>query len=95
LPETVAVPTVVPPLVHVLRAVDWGPNTVYVIIPPAAGLLVPPERVALTELAAIAVAAVPLTGPAAVEAVVFFTAVEVMLPLLQVLPDPLLLLSPL
>jgi hypothetical protein len=60
LPDTVAVPTGVPPLVQSLGGEDCGPNTVKVIVPEAP--LVAPDRVALIELVAIAVAAVPLAG---------------------------------
>jgi hypothetical protein len=60
LPDTVAVPTVVPPLVQLLGGEDCGPKTVNPIVPLA--LLVAPDRLALIELAAIAVPAVPLAG---------------------------------
>jgi hypothetical protein len=60
LSETVAVPTVVPPLVQSVGGEDCGPNTVKVIVPEAP--LVAPDRVALIELAAIAVPTVPLAG---------------------------------
>ena len=47
LPDTVAVPTVVPPLVHVVGALACGPKTVNVIVPPAP--LVAPLSVAVIE----------------------------------------------
>ena len=65
LPLTVAVPTVVPPVVQVVGAVPWGPNTVTVMVPVA---FVPDEAasVELMALAAIAVPALPVPGPVAV-----------------------------
>ena len=57
LPETVAAPTGVPPLVQSLGGEDRGPNTVKVTVPVAT--LLAPDSVALTELGAIAVPAVP------------------------------------
>src|SRR5215471_3597675 len=62
LPETVAVPTVVPPVVQLVggESGEVGPNTVKVIVPVAS--LVCPARVALIALAAIAVPAVSLPG---------------------------------
>jgi hypothetical protein len=77
LPLTVAVPTTVPPLVHTPGALDCGPNTVNVIVPPTAGLVVPPDNTELIEPAAIAAPAVPAPGPLAVAAVVFLTTVSV------------------
>lgn len=63
MPDTVAVPTVVPPLVQVLGALAWGPNTLKVIVPVAP---VPaPDSVPLIELAAIAELVVPVPGPLA------------------------------
>jgi hypothetical protein len=79
-PLTVALPTVVPPVVQVVGAVDCGPNTMKVIVPPAP--LVVPASVELTEPAAIAVAATPLEGAAAlVVGLAFETVVDDM-------PDP-------
>jgi hypothetical protein len=63
LPETVAVPTVVPPVAQLVGAEDCGPKTLIVIVPVG---LVPPARVLDTELAAMAVPAVPEAGPDAV-----------------------------
>jgi hypothetical protein len=91
LPDTVAVPTVVPPLVHEEGAVVWGPNTLNVIVPVAP--LVAPDSVELIELAVIALVDMPVAGPDANVAVVFITAVEVM-PEPQVLAELLLLESP-
>jgi hypothetical protein len=63
LPDTVAVPTVVPPLVQVEGALAWGPNTLKVIVPVAP---VPaPDSVAVMELVAIAVLVASLAGPLA------------------------------
>jgi len=60
-PDTVAVPTVVPPDVQVLGAEDCGPKTMKVIVPEA---LEPdePANTELIELAAMAVPAVPAPG---------------------------------
>jgi hypothetical protein len=52
LPETVAVPTAVPPLVQLVGAVGCGPKTVNVIVPVAP--LVAPESAELIEDAVIA-----------------------------------------
>jgi hypothetical protein len=91
LPETVAVPTVVPPLVHVAGAVAWGPNTVNVTVPVAPA--VAPESAELTEPVEIAVPTFPLAGPDAVRAVLFLTTVED-IPLPHVLADEVLFVSP-
>ena len=78
LPVTVVVvPTVVPPEVHVLGALACGPNTVKVIAPLIAGLVVPPDTTELMFAAVIAVPAVPLTGPVAVTAGVTLAMVRV------------------
>jgi hypothetical protein len=69
LPDTAAVPTVVPPLVQLDGAVVCGPNTVNVIVPVAP--LVAPDRTELIEVAEIALPVFALAGPAAVVAVVF------------------------
>jgi hypothetical protein len=64
-PAAVAVPTVVPPLVHVDGAEACGPNTVNVIVPVA---LDPPELAPKTPLIdelAIALPAVPVAGAVA------------------------------
>ena len=91
LPETVAVPTVVPPLVQVLGAVVWGPKTVNVIVPVAP--LAAPDRTEEIALVAIVVPAVPVVGPVAVVVVAVRTAVDAM-PLPHVLAAALLLASP-
>ena len=57
---TVAVPTVVPPVVQVVGAVAWA-KTVKVMVPVTAGDVVPPARTELMKPAAMAVPAVP--GP--------------------------------
>jgi len=62
LPLTVAVPTVVPPEVQVVGAVDWGPKTVKVMVPVA----LEPEVAASVpemEVLAMAVPAASLAGP--------------------------------
>jgi hypothetical protein len=90
LPLAAAVPTVVPPLVQVLGALACGPNTLKVIVPVG---LVPPDRAALIEPAAIAAPTVAVAGAAAVVVVVFLTTVDV-IPAPHVLLDALLLVSP-
>ncbi len=91
LPDTVAVPTVVPPLVHVVGAVACGPNTVKVIVPVAP--LVAPTNVDEIELALTAVPETPVAGPDAVAIVRFVTTVEV-IPVPHVLFEAELLESP-
>ena len=91
-PLTVAVPTVVPPLVQLVGALVWGPNTVKVIVPVAP--LVAPDSVELIELVPIAVLVASEAGALAVDVVAFLTVVEVM-PVPQVLLEALLLESPL
>jgi hypothetical protein len=91
LPDTVAVPTVVPPLVHVDGAVAWGPNTLNVTVPVAPA--VAPDNVELTDEAAIAVPVVSVAGPLAVVVVALVTTVEAM-PLPHVLAEARLLESP-
>ena len=61
----VPVPTVVPPVVHVVGAVAWGPKTVKVTVPVA---LVPDEAASaeLMLAAEMAVPAVALAGPVVV-----------------------------
>ena len=63
MPVTVAVPTVVPPVLQVLGALLWGPNTLNVIVPPAP--LPAPDSVAVIELAGIAVLVGSVVGPLA------------------------------
>jgi len=67
LPDTGAVPTVVPPEVQVVGAVDWGPKTVKVIVPVG---LAPPERIEEMLEVAMVLPAVPVAGPDAVRVVV-------------------------
>jgi hypothetical protein len=94
LPLTVTfAPTAVPPLVQVVGAVDCGPNTLKVIFPLAAGLVVPPDNVAMIELLAIALPSPSVPGALTVTLVAFVTVVEVM-PAPQELLDALSLLSP-
>jgi hypothetical protein len=90
-PDTVAVPTVVPPLVQLVGAVACGPKTVNVTVPVAP--LDAPDSVELIELAAMAVPAVPLVGAEAVSAVVFLTSVE-LIPAPQTLAEEALPESP-
>ena len=67
MPDTVAVPTAVPPVVQLVGAEDWGPKTLMVIVPEA---LEPDEleRTEPIELAAMAVPMVPVDGPVSVSA---------------------------
>jgi hypothetical protein len=85
------VPTVVPPLAQFVGAVDCGPKTVYVIVPPA--LAVTFEMVEVIELAEIAVPDVPVAGAEA-DTVGFAlpTTVEA-IPLPHVLAEDVLLLE--
>jgi hypothetical protein len=91
LPETVAVPTVVP-LVQVVGAAVCGPKTVKVIVPVAE--LVAPDSVEETVLLAIIVPVDALAGAVALVAVAFLTVVE-LIPAPHVLVDARLALSPL
>ena len=91
-PDTVAVPTVVPPLVQVVGAVAWGPKTVNVIVPVAP--LVAPLSVAVIELAPMAAPAEADPGaPAVSGALALPTTVEA-IPEPQVLLEAELLESP-
>ena len=92
LPETVAVPTVVPPLVQVLGAVAWGPKTLKVTVPVAPAVAL--DRVELIEPAAIAVPELSVAGPAAVAVTPFLTTVEA-IPEPQVLAEARSVVSPL
>jgi hypothetical protein len=69
-PDTVAVPTVVPPLVQVEGALACGPKTLKVTVPVG---LAPPESVELMEPAAIAVLVTAVAGPTAEVAVAYLT----------------------
>jgi hypothetical protein len=91
-PETVAVPTVVPPLVQSDGALAWGPKTVYVIVPPAP--FVAPERPALSELLAIADPGEALAGADAVSEVTALATTVEAIPVPQVLAAALSLASP-
>ncbi len=63
MPETVAVPTVTPPVVQEVGAVACGPKTVIVIVPVS---VYPDASTELIELLAIAVPTASVAGPAAV-----------------------------
>ena len=91
MPATVAVPTVVPPLVHVDGAVTCGPNTLNVTVPVAPD--VAPDRVEEIDDAAIATPVEPVAGPLAVEVVALVTTVEA-IPLPHVLAEARLFESP-
>jgi hypothetical protein len=72
LPETVAVPTVVPPLVHVVGALACGPNTSKVIVPPGAEApLPPPDSTPVIEPAEIAALVGSVAGAPADVAVLY------------------------
>ena len=89
---TDAVPTVVPPVVQVVGALDCGPNTVNVTVPLAG--VVALVRVALIELAPIAVFVAAVDGAATlVVGLALLTVVE-LIPDPQVLVEALLLVSP-
>ena len=90
-PDTDAVPTVVPPLVHVDGAVACGPNTLNVTVPVAPE--VPPDKVDEIDDAAIATPVESAAGPLAVVVVALVTTVEAM-PLPHVLAEARLLESP-
>jgi hypothetical protein len=68
LPDTVAVPTVVPPLVQIVGALAWGPKTVNVIVPVAP--LVAPLSAAVIEPVPMAVPGVSVAGAPAVSGAV-------------------------
>jgi hypothetical protein len=91
LPEIVAVPTVVPPLVQVVGALACGPNTVKAIVPVP---MVVPDRVELIEPVGIAVFVLSVAGAdALVLGLAFATTVSAM-PEPQALFDAALLASP-
>ena len=92
MPETVAVPTVVPPEVQVAGSVP-GPKTVKVIVPAE---LAPEEaaKTELIELVAIAVPAVPVPGPVAVTLGEAFATTVSDIPEAQAETAVLLLVSP-
>jgi hypothetical protein len=93
LPDTATVPTVVPPLVHVVGAVAWGPNTVNVTVPVAPA--VAPVSVALREPDPIALPVASVEGAAVVSAVTALATDVEVIPLPQVLAEELSLASPL
>jgi hypothetical protein len=73
-PLTVAVPTVVPPVVQLVGAAAWGPKTLKVMVPVAAlAPLLDPASVELIELAGMAVLVASVAGAAAVRLVAFWT----------------------
>jgi hypothetical protein len=94
LPLTVAVPTVVPPEVQVVGAVDWGPKTVKVMVPVALEPEVAPSTPEI-EVVAMAVPAAPLAAPDAVRVVVAMATTVSDMPEPQVEVDGLLFPSPL
>ena len=91
MPETVAVPTVVPPVVQLVGAEDWGPKTVTVIVPVGPE---PPARTLEMELFGMLEPTVPVAGPFAVTVGLAFptTVSDIAEP--QVLVAVLLLPSP-
>ena len=60
MPDTVAVPILVPPVAQLVGAVDCGPNRVKVMVPDGA---IPEPIAELIEVDAIAVPALPVDGP--------------------------------
>jgi len=86
LPLTVAVPTAVPPLVQVVGADAWGPNTVNVTVPVAP--LVAPDSAEPIDEVAMAVPAISVADAVAVVAVVLVTTVSA-------IPEPQVLAAPL
>jgi len=92
LPDTVAVPSAVPPEVQVVGAVDWGPKTAKVMVPPA---LAPLDKVAEMVVLVMVIPAVPLEGPAALTAGDAFATTVSDIPEPQVEVDGLLFPSPL
>jgi hypothetical protein len=93
LPLTVAVPTVVPPEVQVVGAVDWGPKTAKVMVPVALEPEVAPSTPEI-EVVAMAVPAAPPAGPDAVRAVLAMATTVLDMPEPQVDTAELLLESP-
>jgi hypothetical protein len=91
LPAALAVPTVVPPVVQVVGAEAWGPNTLYVIVPVG---LAPPAREALTDEAAMAVLATSVAGPAVDRVGLAFATTVLAMVEPHVLVDAVLLVSP-
>jgi hypothetical protein len=92
LPETVVpVPTAVPPLVHVVGAVVWGPKTVQEIVPVGLEPLASAELIAVV---AMAVPIVPEAGPVAVSVGENWGTTVSVMPEPQVLAAALLLASP-
>lgn len=59
MPETLALPTTVPPALHEEGGESSGPNTVKVMVPVG---LAPEESIAVTEEGSIAVPGLPLVG---------------------------------
>jgi hypothetical protein len=91
LPDTDAVPTVVPPEVQVVGAGACGPKTVKVMVPVG---LDPPERSEVILPAEMAAPAVPVAGPDAVRVVVALATTVSDMPEPQVDTAELLLESP-
>ena len=92
-PVTVAVPTVVPPDVHVEGALAWGPKTVKVTVPVA----FEPEldaKVEVIDPVGIAAPTAELEGPLAVSVGEAFETTVSDIPDPQVLVAALLLVSP-
>lgn len=93
LPETVAVPTLVPPVVQLVGALAWGPKTLKVMVPVAP--LVAPLSAALSEPVPMAVPVGSVDGAAAVIAALAVATTVEAIPDPQVLAELLLLVSPL
>ena len=91
MPETVAVPTVVPPVEQLVGAEESGPKTLKVIVPEG---LDPEPSAEVTELAPMAVPAVPFAGPVADAVGEAFPTTVTDMPEPQVLAAELLFESP-
>lgn len=92
MPDTVAVPTVVPPVEQLVGADDCGPKTLTVIVPVGPD---PLANVLEIELEAMEVPAVPLAGPVAVMVGLASPTTVLDIPEPQALAAELLLPSPL
>jgi len=92
-PDTVAVPTAVPPEVQVVGAEAWGPKTVKVMVPEA---LEPDVAAKAPEIEPVAMVlpAEPLAGPVAVRVVLAMATTVSDMPEPQVVTAELLLESP-
>ena len=93
MPETVAVPNEVPPVVQVVGAEDCGPKTLKVTVPEA---LAPDaaERTELIELVAMAAPVESVAGPVAVTVGLALATIVSAIPVPHLLAAELLFESP-